>query len=409
MADTAIVDAALGAETADPTTTSAPAPSLSEAGAALKGKTSWEEVFTPAAAETAEAPETPAAEAAPTEQAPEPMAGFTLDETGRLHRADGTYASQAEVDQWNSAASAPTEPAADATPAEPTPEPIVVKLRGRDGSEREIEVTDPDVAEVLRTNHREGMRAAEYNRRMAEVQAKEEEFRAFETMVEQNPEGVILRHLPVEKQDALLVALLARRWEHVAPHLVKFDTDPAARAAEIINSQERMSKQDGDFSTARAKAEYGKNVYTETVKLIPEHVDEATHQRFLVDAGRDLEQAIKQNNGNAIPVEQIKTILAPRLALYGFDKPSPAAASQPSTPKRPVARPVPAAMQPSAPAPANPGAAIKWTVTAQRIAAATPPQGAGAAPVRQPLVPTNATVTDASRALKKAKSWAEVT
>lgn len=405
MADTAILDAAIGPDSpADPTT---PAPSLSDASAALKGKTSWDEVAAPEQTTPAEtATETPAE--APTAESADALQGFTLDAEGRLHRKDGTYASQAEVDQWNADAQ-PAPAKQEEAPAD-EPQPIVVAIRGRDGRDVEIEVTDEATAEALRTNHREGMRAAEFNRRMAEVQAKEEEFRAFEMMIEQNPEGVILRHLPEEKQDALLVALLARRWDAIAPQLVKFDSDPTARAAEMINTQRRIEAQDGQFSSARAKAEYGKQVYTETVKLIPEHVDEATQQRFLADAGRDIEAAIRQNAGNAVPLETIKTLLAPRIALYGFDKPAPSAATPTttSTPKRPLARPVVSAPQSAAPVTADPGAAIRRTVTAQRIAAATPPQGAGAAPVRQPLAPPNATVTDASRALKRAKSWAEV-
>lgn len=411
MADTAILDAALGAET--PTEPTTPAPSLTEASSSLKGKTSWEEVFTPAAADAAPETTTETPAEAPAAESADALSGFTLDAEGRLHRKDGTYASQAEVDQWNSSAEQ-APPAAEQQPEQPKaeePQPIVVAIRGRDGKDLEIEVTDEQTAEALRTNHREGMRAAEFNRRMAEVQAKEEEFRAFEMMIEQNPEGVILRHLPEEKQDALLVALLARRWDAIAPQLVKFDSDPTARAAEMINTQRRIEAQDGQFSSAKAKAEYGKQVYTETVKLIPEHVDEATQQRFLADAGRDIEAAIRQNAGNAVPLETIKTLLAPRIALYGFDRPQGAttpSASTPSTPKRPLARPVVSAPQSAAPVTVDPGAAIRRTVTAQRIAAATPPQGAGAAPVRQPLTPPNVSVTDASRALKRAKSWAEV-
>jgi hypothetical protein len=42
----------------------------------------------------------------------------------------------------------------------------------------------------------------------------------------------------------------------------------------------------------------------------------------------------------------------------------------------------------------------------RKNAAAVPPAGAGAAPVRLPPVPAGATIEEASRALKGVRSWA---
>jgi len=416
MSDTAIVDAVLGTDTPDPTTTSAPAPSLTDASQSLKGKTSWEEVFTPAATETpaeatpeaAAATETPAAEATP-----EPMAGFTLDETGRLHRADGTYASQAEVDQWNSAAVAAPEGATETAteaPKEEAAPPIIVSLKGRDGNPVEIEVTDEKVAEALRINANDGMRGAEYRKRLAAVEEREAQYREFENLLETNPEGIVLQHLPAEKQISLAVALLAQHWDQLAPHLVKFDSEPASRIAEAANTRVRMTEQERAHEQRMNSIRYAGQIETAVRALIPETTNDELTAQFMRDAESDITAAIRSRNGAAVPVDEVKNVLSRRLALYGFDKPTPVAGASTPTPKRPVARPVPASQPPAAPSVSqtqSAGAAIKRTVTAQRIAAATPPQGAGAAPVRQPLTPPNASIEQASQALRKQQRWTQ--
>lgn len=411
-------------------TDNAPASSGSpyaEAHKKLQGAASWADVFsapadatdttTDAATIDAAAPASPAegTEPAPDEEAPaETMAGFQLDAEGRLHRPDGTYATNDEVAEWNASAAPAPEAVADTEPAQ---EPTVVPIRGRDGNEVEIEVDDPQAAEVLRTLAKDAMRKQEFTKRMEAVQQKEAEYREFETLMATNPEGVILQHLPADKQINLAVALLAQHWDALAPHLVKFDTEPASRIAEAANVRATMAEQARTFEQRRQIASYAAQVETTVRNLVPEHIPDDVAETFLADASADLARAIQQRGGTMIPVADIPSLLARRTSLYGFDQPSPASApsrvpSTPAVPKRPVARPVVASQPhaPTAPVPAgvNAGATVRRAVQAQRVAAAVPPAGAGAAPVRQPMVPPNASIKDATAALKRARSWSDV-
>lgn len=388
---------------------------IAQAGDALRKAESWDALTPAPAAAEASPPTDPAAPATETTAPAQPFDGWTVDADQKLHRPDGTFAEASEIDAYNAAieqenaATAPTPEAA--KPDEQKPEPIVVTLKARDGSDVEIEVTDEKVAETLRANQKDGLRGEEYRKKLQIVEEHLAEKRAFERMMETNPEAVILKHLPEEKQESLAVALVAKFWDQIAPKLVEFDTTPGARVAEIANVGKRTAEQEREYSQLTAREKYGVQLEHATRALIPEHVDEATAEQFMADAALDLGRAV-QAKGAAIDVTEVKSVLARRLALYGFDKPAPAAASAavPEPPKRPIARavakPTPA---PTAPAVTTQnGAAVRQKVTAQKVAAAVPPAGAGAAPVRVPLAPPGATIEQASQALKKAKSWSEV-
>lgn len=326
------------------------------------------------------------------------LAGFALDAEGRLHRPDGTYADASQIEAWNAGAAAPTP--TEASPAE-TPEPQVITLTDRNGNEKEIEIDDPETAEFLNTLRRDSMRSQEYQKRMAHVQEKEAQYREFEAMIETNPESVVLQHLPVDKQVSLAVALIAQHWDQLAPHLVKFDQEPATRIAESANARARMSEQERTYEQRVQSARYATQLESAVSALVPATADEEMTKSFMQDAGIDLGNAIRSRNGAPIPIEEVRQVLSRRLALYGFDK-TPAPATP--TPKRPLARSVAAPKAPAAPA-KDVGAQVRRTVTAQRVAAAVPPQGAGASTVRTPLVPTSATIEQASQALRKQTSW----
>lgn len=331
--------------------------------------------------------------------------GWVVDEQGRLHRPDGSFANAGEIDQYN--ASIPAE----ATPeAESAPEPIVVKLKGRDGADVEIEVTDEATAEALRTNAKDGLRGEEYRKKMAVAEEYLAERRAFETMMETNPEGLILQHLPHEKQVSLAVALVAKHWDAIAPNLVKFDTEPTARISEAANAEIRMRDQQREYETLTASQKYGVQLESATRALIPEHIPDDVAEQFLADAARELGNTVRQRG--QFPIDEVKTVLARRLALYGFDKPASGttSTSAPTPLKRPTARAVSrpqgnTATVATASAGANHGATVRRTVTAQRVAAAVPPAGAGAAAVRAPMVPANADLKQASQALRKQAHW----
>lgn len=382
---------------------------------ALVGKT-WDQVV-PADA-------TPPSPSAPTEPAETPVEApaapdftqWTVDAEGKLHRPDGTFAESAEIEAYNASV-----PRVSEAPAEPAPEPIVVTLKTRNGDEKEIEVTDPEIAELLRANHNDGMRRQEFTRRIAEVEAKEAEYREFETMLETNPEYLILQALPPEKQVSIATALLAQHWDAVVDRIAEYHTDPSTRVRTAAEAQIAIRDNQAQYQQQVAKARYIAEVRRTIDTLVPETVQPDIAERFLRDAESDLAAAVRARNGQPVPTSELAGILAPRLALYGFDKPQSAGAVPavpavpPKPPARPVARPVakagtPAAMpRPSVNTATAPGETVRKAVQAQAIAAAVPPAGAGAATLRVPLVPPNATIEEASAAMRKHRTWAEVT
>lgn len=394
-----------------------------QASQALKTRTSWD---TPAA-DAAPAVETPVTDPAkpaddekPVEAAAETIKyeGWVVDAEQRLHRPDGTFAEAQEIDEYNAAieaenaatAAAIDTPVADAAkPDEPVVEPIVVKLRARDGAEVEIEVTDEKVAETLRTNARDGLRGEEYRRKLAQVEEHLAERRAFEAMVETNPEALILQHLPESKQVSLAVALVAKFWDQIAPDLVRFDSEPTQRITEAANAKDRINTQQREFEQRTARERYTAQLETAARVLIPEHADDDAAERFLSDAAIDLGRAV-QAKGGPIDINEVRTVLARRLALYGFDKPAPAAAvttEGTTVTKRPIAKAVakPTQAPTAQTVSATNGQAVKAKVSAQRVAAAVPPAGAGAASIRVPAVPPGSTIEQASQRLKQQKSW----
>lgn len=401
---------------------SAPVNPFAAASEALKQKQSWAEV-TPAAGEPV-APEAAAPEALPAE-AEAPAAsqydGYTVDANGGLHRPDGTMASADEITGYNAEVQAEQATPDQAAPAEAeTPNVEVVTLKARNGEDLEIEVTDPLVAETLRAAQRDGMRGDEYRKKMAVVEEHLAEKRAFERMLETNPDAVIFNALPEDKQVSLAVSLVAKYWDQIAPRLVAFDQNPVERVTEAMQTQVRLRDQQQQFERMTASERYAVQLEAATRALIPDHVDDAKADQFLADAGMDLGRAMQQRNGAQIPLAELQTILAPRLALYGFNQPTPAAPNSstpvtpPAPPRRPVARPVasqPRSAQAAAPAQptkttvSDPGAAVRRAVTAQRVAAAVPPAGAGAATIRAPLVPANSTIEQASQKLRGMTSW----
>lgn len=403
-------------ESVTPEPTTPAASTFAEASKKYQNAKTWADVGLSAPVVEPEAPAEPVAEAteAATEAAPEAspeavdaFAGFTVDAENRLHRADGSYANAEEIDAYNA-----TIPAAEPE-APKEPEPIVVKLKARDGvTDVEIEVTDEAVADALRTNAKDGLRGAEYRKKMQAVEEHLAERRAFETMLETNPEGLILQHLPEDKQASLAVALVAKHWDTIAPHLIKFDTDASTRIAEAANAQIRMRDQQREYEQMTAQQKYGVQLESAVRALIPEHINDATTEDFLAVAALDIGNAVK-SAGRPIPVEDVPKVLAKRLALYGFDKPASGDASAVPTPaKRPVARAVKrpegvtASATPTVPVTgADPSKTVRRLVTAQRVAASVPSAGAGAAPIRAPRAAPNESIEQASARLKKMSHW----
>lgn len=371
-------------ETVETTEKTTPAPAIEDAGASLKKHQTWESMLAPEAkAEEVEAEPTEEAEA---EETP-------AEET------DSEFASSADLEKLNT------------VPKEG--EPVLVKLRARNGDEQEIEVADESIAEILRANAKDGMRGEEYRKKMELVEGHLAERRAFNQALESHPESLILEHLPEANQLALTATLLAKHWDKLVPKIVELDQDPALRAKEATDAANRSRDSQPSLEQITQRERYIVQVEAATRALIPEHIDDATAERFMADAGLDIGRAVN-SIGRAISPTDISKVLGPRLALYGFDKPASANGNGPSktAPPRTVARAVgqpttaPTAST-TAKSGADAGAAVRRTVTAQRVAASVPPAGAGAATLRVPMVPAGTTIEQASQALRKLGSWGD--
>lgn len=339
--------------------------------------------------------------------------GWVVDEQGRLHRPDGSFANAGEIDSYN--ATIPAE--ATETVAEEVPAPYTLAIPGARSGESDVSIDfeglTPEQQEGLARLKNGFMRGEDARAKIAKADEYLVERRAFETMMETNPEDLILQHLPKDKRITLAIALNAELWGDLAPTLVEFDNPekgPEARYKAAMDARQRSETQKGEYERRVAQGQYITQAESTARGLVPEHVDAATAERFLTDAAVDLSNESRRR-GQPVPVQDIPQFLAPRLALYGFDKPATTPGAAPSAPPRPVARPVakPASQAATAPTPAaqngKNGAHVRRAVTAQRIAAAVPHAGAGAASVKAPLVPANADLKQASKALRQQKSW----
>ena len=381
----------------------------------LSEMASWDELVVP------EAPAEPVAEAITRED------GSTWNGTaGRWQKADGTFAQGAAPDGWTppvvdpaAPVTEPTEPEAPAVPVE------TVALRTRDGQTREIEVDDPELAELLRTNANDGMRASQYREKVAALDAKLEEVNAFRAMVETNPEAVVLQHMPAEKQVSIAVALIAQHWDQIVPLIQQMDGTEGVpvRMATAMQAQEAIRTNQALYERKLDEGKYVSAITQQVQSLIPEGTPDATVQRFLTYAGQDLAQIVARDG--RIDPATVPTHLAETVKLFGFAAPSatPSAAPRaavrfasaqptPSTPTTSptAARPVGDAAVALAERAKQAAARTQTTQAARARAAAVPPSGAGAAPVRLPSVPKGADIRTASQTLRQmGNSWGPLT
>ena len=342
------------------------------------------------------------------ETAPDSYDGWTLDEQNRLHRKDGTYATAEEVTAYNATIPEP-EPTEAQKPAEQTPEAITVELRRRDGTTRTIEVDDPELAEELRTNANDGMRAREFRELKASYDQKIAELNAFDKLLETNPEHVFFNVLPVEKQISIATKLIAQHWDALGPTIVRYAEQPTEIIRAAMQTQMDVRQGMQSYNQALAAQRQAGELAKATVALIPDSLPETLHEQFLADAEADITRAVQA--GKPVTPETIPQILAARLQLYGAAPTIPTA----PTPSVRAVRPSPS-MPPAALKPTGPKAASLADVKAQqartreiqanrRRAAAVPPSGAGATPAKAPLVPPGASIEQASQLLRQQGGW----
>lgn len=335
---------------------------------------------------------------------------FVQDEAGRWHRPDGTFANETELAAITAELAA--APAAE-TPTEEVAAPEPITLRRRDGTTREVMVDDPELAEEIRTNFNDGMRKKEYTAKMAEAETLASEYREFQSMLRANPEGVILQHLPAEKQISIATQLLAQHFDALIPIIQGYDTNPSSRLTAVTEAQRAVRDQQSNFESLVASQRRAAEIKTAVAGLIPDSAPEDVQEKFWSFA----KMTVLAANDSEITKDNVRSLLAtvldhPQFSIYGFGGAAPAAPAKP----RITALPVSSSTSPVA-TPANDAAKQMADAkkTQKRIqlnqrnrgnAAAIPPAGAGAAPLRLPPVPKGASIEEASQDLRKlGRGW----
>ena len=380
--------------------------------------------------ERGEDPFAPAAPAAPPQDAeqapagavPQVPEGVYWDEAAQRYRdratgnfvrvaADGTVAPEAASVEAGEAQPAAAAEAADEGAPEggEIDERLIVRLRPRNGDEPvEIVVDDLETAEILRANINDGMRRAEFNRQMAEVQAQREELDYIYESLRLDPVNFIMDHVTKpEIRIELARYLLADPavYDKVIEEYAQVDGDPDALDAkraklelERINRREQMRR---ELEEARAVQRNIRQVH-QVLSELAEGLDEATANRFIQIAGRDLADYVRLHNLTMLDPAEVPLILKRlgTLDLFGL---RPGAQGSASAPARAAGGAAAAYAQPGAsgvpPArpkgPAEARIASSQAVQAQRVgeqfraaharraaATAVAPAGVGATPLR---------------------------
>lgn len=336
---------------------------------------------------------------------------------------NGKFVEGAAPEGWTKpAAAAPAKPVAKAAVAkagDPDPDaatkPVKVTLPGiADRGEEDIEVeVDAELAQRIQRLKNDGMRAKQYTARQAELDAREAQMDAYAQELEVDPIGFHINKMPAAQQLEVARALLIDHLEALAPDIERL-SDPNERMKALRDLGGKVKQSSDRLTKQRAVALEVKSILRAVDVIVPEGTDEATASLFIADARRDL--AAAADRGEPVTSETVKRLLARRITLYGFDKPTPRPAAKPAAPlaARPVtdrARDI-AARRPLAADATAAQTRVRRTQTARSAAQRIAPAGAGAAPTQAPALPDDAhadiaTLTKALRGRGLPQSWQE--
>lgn len=303
-------------------------------------------------------------------------------------------ANEAATDPAPPATDAPADPESPPATAAPAEEVHTVVLKDRNGVEKEIDVSDPKIAEILRANANDGMRKMEYLREKKALDQKQAEFNELETQLQVAPETVV-NMMDAATQLRALEWLLVNRWDDVKDTVEKWYGDPQDRREAQLNMREKL-----DTSTREAKQHLAvKNqrmaVATAIESLIPENATQEDAQDFY-DAVAARLGAVENQRKRAIHPDEVPELAERFRARYGFTggpaAPEPAvdpaitAAPRlslvPTTPA--VAAPVGATAEAVAKRAVATAARMKALPAQQAAAAVIAPSSIGAAPAVKP-------------------------
>lgn len=320
---------------------------------------------------------------------PQRPEGAYQDAAGRWRSKDGKY-----LPNDPAAAAAKAEAKPDAAADAPAEAATLVKIPGREGQEDlEIEVSDPAIAERLNELRNNGMRKAEFTRRLEPLEQRESEMQSLELRIKSTPVEFLLERVKPETQLEVAKALVAAHWDALYPTLNQWAQDGTGvvdRRTHLVDVKENNAKSRDEFQRAQFAQRESAGIVRAVKALVPDTIAGSdTERRFVHAAEQELlyqlhEKKIRPTKDN------VAELLAPVLRDFRFDseRAAPdALAAAPGTAPRAAAAPAKApaanAGKPAAKMPANAAAIATQRATARRIA----PPGAGAIPAQVPQLP----------------------
>ncbi len=323
--------------------------------------------------------------------------GASLEEAAstqeRPRNPDGTFAAKASespVEGEEIAAEAipqaDGDPAPDAEPEAEAPAVEPITLIDRNGKEVVVEVSDPEVAEVIRAAKNDGMRKAEFTRRMEGVEKQERDFREFKALLS-TPEALV-QQIPADAQLRMLNYLLATNLDNpeVRGRLEQWYGDDVSRREALLGMKEQVTSANAQVRQQMAEGDRVNAIQRAIDAQIPDTAQPDDAKDFFTAAAAHL-GAVESQRGTPLSPDEVAPLLDRFRTRFGFNSPaSPVAASPPSLVPTTPAAAVPATATAEAlvkKATAN-AQRMKALPTQQAAAQKIAPQSAGAAPAVAP-------------------------
>jgi hypothetical protein len=204
-------------------------------------------------------------------------------------------------------------------------EKLRVTLKGRNPDDQPIEFIAPDEesAERLRQNVRDGLRRDEFNRRVEGVAQREEEIAYVNHRLKHDPGGFITERIPADVQEEVLERLLLQpgmleKMTARIDDLSNPDKLEVKRARVEADSLRKSAKIDEEFDND-AVARRATRVLMDTCDTLAGAVPTDLQHQFVDDVLRDVQQFyVRENRGTPLTPEEIVSVAAPRLKLYGL-------------------------------------------------------------------------------------------
>lgn len=300
---------------------------------------------------------------------------------------------------------------------EERPEPIELEVEGEEGETERLalDVADEETREVLEDRLERAERASEleeevenYREREAEVQAAQEELRAIEEGIKQDPSGFILQRLDAagETRRSLAEDLLLDDdvWEGIANTVENWRMNPHERKVAKAERKAELAERQAEHVEGRTRRERGQKILDRLTAMVPEDLDRGDPDRLIDRVIREIEQAVAQdeslaesvNEENFTEIEGVRELLS----VYGVD-PDRAAngADRESGSESEVVEAEPAGEQERdlkerAEVARRTGVRLRKMRERKEDAGQTTPAGAGASPSSGEL-PSDATLDDA--------------